>query len=282
MRFWITILAVFTLLPRAAQARSSEPLVRAALVALRLNDPDRSERKLYRAIQRARRTGKYASLAAEIRDKPVYRELLTSPRNAYMLDLFDAEAAGTITLSEVKERLRDPEALRDALANTVPRAYVEAMRPPDRPLCDPSARCTALHIDRTVENGHRAFDEGRYYEAAGLYGLAIQLTGKGNALARDNRLLALSRRGVSLRVLGLLDQSLRTLRAAEREFPRNSMVHYELAATYSRLGKTRRAEKHLKKCLALAEREGTAEQALSAMLRDPGSRGTRGDRGASA
>ena len=155
------------------------------------------------------------------------------------------------------------------MANTIPTAYVEALRSPARPICDPSNECTALHLDRTIAKAHDEFDSDRFYAAAGLYGLAISLAEKGIPLSKENRHTAMTRRGVSLRALGLHDQSLSALRQAEKEFPRSSMVHYELAATYSRLGNLRRAKKHLKRCLHYARKEGTADQALSAIKRDP-------------
>jgi len=269
MRIWITVLAVTLFAPAARAAGDPNPYVRAALVRLRLNDTARSEKNLYTAILRARKLGSYGKLAAEIRNKPVYRELLASERNAFMLDLFDAEAEGTLTFDEVKEQLREPEALRDALANTVPQAYIEALRPPIRPACEPSVECTALHLERTIAKAHEEFDADRFYSAAGLYTLAITLAEKGADLSKENRHTAMTRRGVSLRALGLLDQSLSALKYALREFPKSSMVHYELAATYSRLGEIRRAQKHLKKCVEYAKKEGTADQAISALKRDP-------------
>ncbi|PCI36672.1 MAG: hypothetical protein COB53_08845, partial [Elusimicrobia bacterium] len=130
MRIWTTILAVTLLAPASWAAGGPEPYIRAALVRLRLNDLKRSEINLYTAVLRARKQGSYAQLVANIRNKAVYRELLTSKRNALILDLFDSEAVGTLTLEEVKEQLRKPQPLRDALANTVPTAYIEALRSP--------------------------------------------------------------------------------------------------------------------------------------------------------
>ncbi len=269
MRIWITVLAVLLTAPAVTAAGNPEPFVRAALVRLRLNDTVRSEKNLYTAILRARKQGSYTRLAADIRNRPVYRELLTSQRNALLLDLFDAEAEGTLTFGEVKERLRNPEPMRDALANTVPQAYVEALRSPVRPDCEPSVECTALHLDRTISKAHEEFDTDHFYAAAGLYTLAITLAEKGADLSKENRHTAMTRRGVSLRALGLLDQSLSALQYASREFPKSSIVHYELAATYSRMGEIRKAQKHLKKCVRFAKKEGNADQAISALKRDP-------------
>ncbi len=270
MRLCITFLTVLSIASAAQAGRGPEPFIRAALVRLRLNDIERSEKNLYTAVLRARKSGTYAKLVATIRNVPLYRELLASRRNALILDLFDAEAEGKLTFEDVKKRLRAPEGLRDALINSAPTAPLESMRKAVEPKCDPSAECTALHLQRTITKAHEEFEVERFYSAAGLYSLAISLAEtKGADLSQENRHLAMTRRGVSLRALGLLDESLTALRQAERQFPRSSMVHYELAATYSRLGDVRKAQRHLKKCVRYAKKEGTADQAISALMRDP-------------
>jgi len=282
---------------RAIRADRHDPFLylHASRLRLKMGDRERSAGNLHYAIRRARREGSYARLAEEVRSKAEYALIFASRKNRNILELYDSVEKGEMTEAQARRRILTPDDLRDALAGLAG-AGAEAFQTPvsapsteagvddmavreaiENAIADlpeqPSVVCATSGCGRerlndAIARGDRAFEEGRYEDAAGNYELALTISELGSDLDARKRARIFKRVGVCMRRMGLLDESVKLLLVATKVLPHSSSAAYELAATYALLGEDKKAVGQLKKVFKKANRTGRVDRLVTHLRAD--------------
>ncbi|MFH2202614.1 MAG: hypothetical protein ABIJ96_05840 [Elusimicrobiota bacterium] len=270
-------LAAMAQLRAAIRLDSKDPVLylHAARVRLIMGDETRSAGNLQLAIQRARAIGAYGKTAAKVRQVTGFQPILTSKRNQRILDLYDAVETGLLSEEEAVERIHQPEAMRDALSGLAgPGAFLNgALTPPalevdaalnalperSQVICQ-TAECARVRLEAALQRGNDAFTAEIYDEAAANYELALTISDLGTSLTAGQRGAIYLRVGISLRHMGLVNESVKLLTIAAKSLPESVEAEYELATSHNLLGEEETAVDHLKQAFNRAARAGSFDK----------------------
>ncbi len=213
------------------------PYVYAAALRHEMRDLGKSSQNLRQALERARRIGQYPKIAKLIRVDPRFSELLRSPQNREMLDLYDDVEAGTRAEAEVRRRLEEGP-LRDALS-AAPHASASNRR----------RFLDAMKLDTVVEERLRTADQlfkfNQHRQALEAYQKVLEAD-RGKGLL-DSAQIALiwENMGVCHHHLGQVEAAIDALERSNSVMPHDAGVLYRLALTQSAAGRYPEALKSL-------------------------------------